>query len=264
MKWIGGKHRLVAKLEDLLPADFRQRRYVEPFVGGGALFFHLAPKRALLADTNEHLITTYIQVRDDLPNVIKHLERHSRLHNKSHYYTVRDRFNAGQGSAAERAAMVLYMNRVCFNGVWRVNKAGAFNVPMGDYKKPQICDEPRLQACADALAGKQLLVSDFLTLGKSIRPKDFVYFDPPYMPLNADSFRSYSSSGFHLDDQVALRDLFADLDARGAKLMLSNSDTPATRDLYARWRVTTVSTPRSVSQDASKRGTVTELVVRNY
>lgn len=266
LKWVGGKGKLRHALANLLPHGVELMRHVEPFVGGGALFFARAPERALLCDINRDLIATYEAVRDDVDGVIRHLRRLSQRHDKTHYYEVRDTYNQRtRRSATERAAMFIYLNKTCFNGLYRVNRRGEFNVPMGRYARPTILDEDTLFAASAALAAAELRCASFETLLQEARPGDFIYMDPPYEPVSRTAnFTSYAQDGFSQADQTRLRDVFRELDRRGAKLMLSNSDVPFIRDLYRGYQIDTVLAPRAVNCDAKSRGPVQEVVVRNY
>ncbi|MGB5285816.1 MAG: DNA adenine methylase, partial [Polyangiales bacterium] len=266
VKWAGGKGRLLSQLRPLLPRGASRMRHVEPFVGGGAMFFSRQPKRALLTDINPALVGTYTAIRDDVNGVIAALRGLASRHSKESYYEVRQRYNRSPRiSTAKRAAMFIYLNKTCFNGLHRVNRKGEFNVPMGAYKNPRILNEDGLHAASAALQGSDLRCASFDTLLENAKPGDFVYFDPPYEPVSETaSFTSYARDGFSRDDQTRLRDVFKALDRRGCKLMLSNSDVPFIRGLYGDFNVETVAAPRAINCDATKRGKVSEVVVRNY
>ncbi len=250
----------------MLPAGLDKMRHVEPFVGGGALFFSRSPKRALLHDINPSLVATYTAIRDEVDGVIAGLERLASKHSKERYYQVRERYNAGRRlGPSTRAAMFIYLNKTCFNGLHRVNRKGEFNVPVGSYKNPKILDEGALRTASRALASAELACEGFEGLLERGKPGDFVYFDPPYEPVSdTASFTSYSRDGFNRADQTRLRDVYRALDRRGCKLMLSNSDVPFIRDLYRDFRIDTVAAPRAINCNAAKRGKVAEVVVRNY
>jgi DNA adenine methylase len=241
-------------------------RHVEPFVGGGAMFFARLPERALLCDKNAQLCATYTAVRDDVDSVIAQLKALAKGHNAERYYQLRHRYNhATKLTQVERAALFIYLNKTCFNGLHRVNRRGEFNVPAGRYTNPRILDEATLRAASRELARAELRNESFETLLSHAKPGDFIYFDPPYEPLSPTaSFTAYSQDGFSRDDQTRLRDVFSALDRRRCKLMLSNSDVPFIRDLYKKFRIDTVAAPRAINCDAKRRGLVTELVVRNY
>ena len=266
LKWVGGKGKLRHALGALLPPGVELMRHVEPFLGGGALFFARAPERALLCDINRDLIGTYEAVRDDVHAVIAQLKRLSRGHGEDGYYQERERYNArAHKSRAERAAQFIYLNKTCFNGLYRVNRRGEFNVPMGRYANPNIADSETLLAASAALRQADLRCTPFESLLSEVRPGDFVYMDPPYEPLSRTAnFTNYAQDGFSQDKQTELRNVFRELDRRGAKLMLSNSDVPFIRDLYRGFEIERVYAPRAVSCDAKSRGPVSEVVVRNY
>ena len=265
LKWVGGKGRLLGQLEPLLPPGADLMRHVEPFFGGGALFFRRMPERALLCDVNPTLIRTYEAVRDDVGGVIRQLQKLAGRHSKERYYEVRARYNAKRLPTAEHAATFIYLNKTCFNGLHRVNRRGEFNVPAGSYKNPRILDVDALYAASAALGRAEVRETGFEALLESVRPGDFVYFDPPYAPVSETAnFTSYTQGGFGSAEQIKLRDVFCELDRRGAKLMLSNSDVPSIRALYADYRIDTVSAPRAINCNADKRGAVSEVVVRNY
>ena len=266
MKWVGGKSKVLAQLAPLLPEGVALMRHVEPFVGGGALFFAQRPKRALLADVNPQLIATYVAVRDQVDDVIQHLSQLSAAHEPERYYHVRHRYNHGQKlSAAERAAMFIYLNKTCFNGLHRVNRRGEFNVPAGRYTNPRILDAELLRAVSRELRRAELRCDSFESLLGYAKPGDFVYFDPPYAPASRTAnFTAYAQDGFTAEDQTRLRDVFKELDRRRCKLMLSNSDVPLIRELYAKFNIDRVAAPRAINCNASRRGLVSELVVRNY
>jgi len=269
VKWVGGKGRLLGQLMPLLPRGVERMRHVEPFMGGGAMFFARRPERALLCDVNPELVSTYTMVRDRVEDVIAELDAHARRHHAgdeaTYYYEVRERYNAGGGDPAARAAMFIYLNKTCFNGLHRVNRKGEFNVPAGRYVNPRILDEEGLRAASAELRQAEVRCAGFESLLASARPGDFVYFDPPYEPVSRTAnFTSYAQEGFTQDDQTCLRDVFNELTRRGARCMLSNSDVPFIRELYRDHRIDTVAAPRAVSCDAQKRGLVSEVVVRNY
>lgn len=266
VKWAGGKGRLLSQLRPLLPPGVEHMRHVEPFVGGGALFFARRPGRALLTDINTSLVCTYTAIRDDVNEVIASLRRLAARHSKAAYYEVRDRYNRGMRvSTARRAAMFIYLNKTCFNGLHRVNRKGEFNVPVGSYKNPRILNEAVLRTASAALQGARLKCASFEMLLADAKPGDFIYFDPPYEPVSETaSFTSYARDGFGRDDQQRLRDVYAELDRRGCKLMLSNSDVPFIRDLYRDFQIDTVAAPRAINCNGGKRGKVSEVVVRNY
>jgi DNA adenine methylase len=250
-----------------VPARFE--RYIEPFVGGGALFFGLSARplsserqpRALLADVNQRLIRTYRGVRDAVDDVIA-LLRDCR-HEAQFYYDMRER-SIDERSDAEVAAWLIYLNKIGFNGLYRVNRQNRFNVPFGRHKNPTICDEPTLRACSRALEGVELQVEDFEQVAERAEAGDLVYFDPPYVPLSmTSSFTRYTSDGFDGADQIRLRDLALRLKRRGVHVLLSNSSADYVRELYQQdFEIIEVSATRQVNSKASGRGAITELVIR--
>ncbi|MDP9035570.1 MAG: DNA adenine methylase [Myxococcota bacterium] len=258
LKWAGGKRQLLPSLLQNAPA--KPHRYFEPFVGGGALFFALRPKRAVLADVNERLIRAYAGVRNSVDAVIRLLGSYP--HDRGFFYNLRDT-NVDSGTDAEVAAWFIYLNRTGFNGLYRVNRANRFNVPFGRYSNPTICDEPTLRACAAALAGVDLRVGDFENVVDEAKDGDFVYFDPPYVPLSTtSSFRSYTSKGFAEDEQERLRDTARRLKERGVRVLLSNSSAPSVRTLYADgFSIREVSATRLVNSKAKGRGAIVELLI---
>lgn len=271
IKWVGGKGGLLAQLLPLLPSDAGERRHAELFAGGAAMFYARAPEAALLADTNHALIAMHTAVRDYTESVIfelSELERRHRADARATYYDARDRFNAMRAaswSEIDIAAHFIYLNKTCFNGLYRVNRKGAFNVPMGAYKNPKICDPDGIRKASVVLARATLTTLPFERAAESCSSGDFVYLDPPYEPVSRTaSFVGYDAAGFTQDDQVRLRGVFRWLDDRGCKVMLSNSDVPFIRELYRDFKIDTVQARRAVNRDAAKRGPVSEVVVRNY
>lgn len=259
LKWVGGKRQLLPALLAHAPTSFG--RYFEAFVGGGALFFQLRPRSAVLADANERLIRTYRGVRDDVDGVIDLLKRYP--YESRFFYRMRD-VDIDRRSDVEVAAWMIYLNRACFNGLYRVNKANRFNVSFGRYTNPTICDPENLRACSAALRDVELVVGDFSTATGGARRGDFAYFDPPYVPLSATScFTSYAADGFDADDQRRLRTTAARLKKKGVRVLLSNSSAPFVRELYAGgFETIEVLASRAVNCRADRRGAVRELLVK--
>jgi DNA adenine methylase len=274
IKWAGGKGQLLPELTQRLPGHFG--RYHEPFVGGGALFFHLHSagklrRGAALSDYNPELILCYQMIRDDVEALIVALKEHARHRLKPDYFLqVRawDRQpDFEQRSPIERAARTIFLNRTCYNGLYRLNKKGQFNAPFGYYKNPLICDPDNLRAVSLALRDVELRTDDFGAVAARAEPGDLVYFDPPYVPVSATaSFTHYTGQTFGPDDQRRLAELFDSLMARGVYVMLSNSYTPLSRELYAAHAVSTsiVWASRKINCDGRKRGDVEELIVCGY
>lgn len=262
VKWVGGKSRLLPELLARMPAQFG--RYYEPFAGGAALFFRVAPERAVLGDDNRDLINLYQTVGQKVEDVIRRLVVHRRMHDESHYYEMRARWNDAKVSwtHVDRAAAFIYLNKTCFNGLWRVNRGGAFNVPMGRYVDPPICVPDALRAASRVLARADLRSGDYRAAVADAAEGDLVYFDPPYDPVSTTaSFTSYTKAAFGPDQQRELADLARGLVARGCKVVLSNSDTPFVRSLYKGFRVDRVQCARAINCNAAKRGDVDEVIV---
>jgi DNA adenine methylase len=269
MKWVGGKQQLLTQFEPHFPSGFD--RYLEPFVGGGAVFFHLwntkrLPEQVFLFDNNEELVNAYIAVKDHVDELIQHLVVHKEHHNKEYYYEIRalDR-QPVELSDVERAARTIYLNRTCFNGLYRVNSKGQFNVPIGRYKNPSIVRQDVLQAASAALQCADIQARDFREIVDLARPGDFFYFDPPYDPVSKTAnFTGYTANAFRDQDQEDLAEVFAQLAQKGCLCMLSNSHTPFILDLYRAHRIETVYAKRMVNSDANGRGAIKEVVVMNY
>lgn len=261
LKWAGGKTRLISQYKDYFPQHYQT--YYEPFLGGGAVFFYLQPSKAVLTDINADLILTYRCVRDDLEDLITSLQAHKQRHNSDYYYDVR---NSYTGTDLEKAARFIYLNKTCFNGLYRVNSQGKFNVPVGKYKNPGICQEEILKLASESLKKVEIKQASFeKVLNYATGSNDFVYFDPPYYPLNKTSnFTAYSNFCFDENQQIKLRDIFIKLANKGVKVMLSNSDCPFIRDLYSDFNIHTISAARSINSNAQKRGKITEVLVTSY
>jgi DNA adenine methylase len=262
VKWVGGKTKLLPELLARMPSQFG--RYYEPFAGGAALFFRVSPQRATLADFNADLIGLYTTIANDVASVIKRLEYHRDRHSEAHYYQVRSLWNDREASwaSADRAATFIYLNKTCFNGLWRVNRSGDFNVPIGRYSDPPICVPDALRAAQSVLARATLKCCDYRTAVEDARRGDFVYFDPPYDPVAPTAnFTSYTTSSFGPDQQRELAETARKLVARGCRVMLSNSDTPFIRSIYKGFQIDRVKCARAINSNASKRGDVDEVIV---
>jgi len=259
LKWVGGKRQLLPELVTRLPERFGV--YHEPFIGGGALFFHLQPRMACIADVNLRLVRTYRAIRDRVDDVIELLREYP--HDKEFFLELRAR-EIDACDDVEVAAWFIYLNRTGFNGLYRVNRRNRFNVPFGKYKRPRICDEPLLRACAEVLSGAAILHQPFDCVLDQARPGDFVYFDPPYVPVSKTaSFTSYAKDGFSSADQARLRDVALELKSRGVKVMLSNSAAPLVHDLYAEgFERDEILASRAINCVGTRRGKVGELLIR--
>lgn len=263
VKWAGGKTRLLPELLKRVPP--KMNRYVEPFAGGAALFFavHSRAKSALLVDSNEDLINMYDCVSRNVDKLVQELKRHQGSHSSARYYELRDRWNGtGKWGKLSRAAAFIYLNKTCFNGLWRVNRNGQFNVPMGRYTNPIICDEERLRAAAPILRAATLKCADYRAPLFGLGEGDFVYFDPPY-DTKKDSFTGYTSTGFGVVEQAQLAEVAQSLAARGAKVMLSNADTALIREIYQRigFKLQKVSCGRSIAGRGDSRASARELII---
>lgn len=267
-KWTGGKRQLLPVIRELMPKTYN--RYFEPFVGGGALFFDLAPKDAVINDFNAELINCYQQIKDNPQELIEILKVHQEYNSKEYYLDLRsaDRDERiDMMSEVQRAARILYMLRVNFNGLYRVNSKNQFNVPYGRYKNPKIVDEELISAISVYINNNQLeiKVGDFEKAIVDVRTGDFVYFDPPYIPLSETSaFTSYTHEGFSFADQVRLRDAFKRLSDTGAYVMLSNSSSALVEELYKDFNIHYVEATRTNGAKSSSRGKISEIIVTNY
>lgn len=262
VKWAGGKRKLLPTLVDYFPPTHEIRNYFEPFLGGGAVFFHLQHPRSFLSDSNPMLIELYQVVRNDVETLINTLRKHR--NEKKYYYQVRAQ-NPHTLSELERAARFIFLNKTCYNGLYRVNRNGHFNVPFGSYKDPLICDDEGLRAASLALQNASLSADDFEHALSIAGAEDFVYCDPPYHPLNkTSSFTAYTAGKFDSEEQARLAQVYEDLTRRNCRVMLSNSDTPLIRSLYKDFRMIEVQTHRAINRNADGRGKITELVIINY
>ncbi|HEY9879670.1 MAG TPA: DNA adenine methylase [Leptolyngbyaceae cyanobacterium] len=264
LKWAGGKGRLLDQYRAYFPPAFDT--YYEPFLGGGAIFFHLTGRfrTAILADINPELVNVYQCVRNQVEDLIALLQKHKQNHSQPYYYALRAQTDLAH--PVERAARLLYLNKTCYNGLYRENSKGYFNVPMGRYKNPAICDVELLRAAATVLQGAHIRQESFdFVLQRATSRRDFVYFDPPYHPISStSSFTGYSRHGFTAEDQVRLRQVFGTLAGRGVRVMLSNSDCPFIRDLYAGFSTHTIYAARAINSKAGCRGKITELLITSY
>jgi len=270
VKWVGGKRQLLKQFRDLglYPPELfdpTTNTYYEPFVGGGAVFFDLLPERAELSDLNRELVITYNVIKNNIDELIFSLKQH--IYDKEYYLEVRAK-NVNELSDIEVASRFIFLNRTGFNGLYRVNKKGQFNVPFGRYSNPVICDEENLRRVSRELQNVIIKHQDYTSVLKNAQKGDFIYFDPPYYPLNrTSSFTAYTSESFLEKEQTELRDTFVELHKRGCYVMLSNSDTPFINDLYSEIDGATIhkiTAGRAVNSKGSGRGKITELLVTNY
>ncbi|MEX1409178.1 DNA adenine methylase [Enterococcus sp. GC33] len=271
VKWAGGKRQLMSEIIKYKPKSYK--KFVEPFVGGGSVFMELQNNKTVINDFNSELINTYIVIRDNLDELIFELEKHKKNDSKEYFYELREWDRDGtleKKSNVERASRFIYLNKTCFNGLFRVNSQGQFNVPYGNYKNPNIVNKEVLIADSKFLnkSGIKIMNEDFEKAAKAARKGDFVYFDPPYAPLVEDSqnFVGYTLNGFDYEEQVRLRDLFVTLDKKGCFVMLSNSSSKLIHDLYSDYKDTTIiiGATRNINSKASGRGKVDEVLIMNY
>jgi DNA adenine methylase len=265
LKWAGGKTQLLQQLARFYPPKGTVKRYIEPFLGSGAVFFHfkamVGPESSILWDNNQELIRTFRAVRDEVERVIDLLREHERQHSKGHFLEMR--VNKPR-TAPTVAARLIYLNKTCFNGLYRVNSRGEFNVPLGSYPKPSILNEEGLRRASRQLAGAQIEEKDFRMVLSVAEEGDFVYFDPPYHPRSETAyFTSYTRDSFAEEDQKDLAEVYRALDRKGCLLVLSNSDTPLVRRLYKGFRKVEVIARRNINSRADRRGPIKERLVVN-
>lgn len=264
-KWAGGKTRLLSKIVPLLPQSYND--YFEPFLGGGGLYFHLQPKTAHISDVNVELINAYQIIKSSLPLLISELQHYK---NTQEYYgdirrLDRDSIAFAKLSLVQRAARFIYLNKTCFNGLYRVNSRGQFNVPFGHRNSPNILDVENLQSCSQVLQTANIACESFANVYQHAKKDDFVYFDPPYIPDGISStFTQYTQDGFGIANQQELLNVCNLLDARGVKWMLSNSSAPMVYDLYNKFNIVTVEVQRNIAANGANRRKVNEVIVRNY
>lgn len=287
VKWVGGKGQLIYEIEKMFPANGEKvlTKYAEPMVGGGALFFSVLSKyqfeKLYISDINSELINTYIAIKQDVETLIERLNEMQMTFlpldengRKYYYYNVRDKFNIvklSDSTSTEKAAYFIFLNKTCFNGLYRVNRKGLFNVPMGAYKNPTICDVENLRNIHEALQNVTIVCGDY-SLSKSFIDKNtFVYLDPPYRPISETSaFTSYNSNAFDDNEQIRLAKFIDEINTAGAKIVLSNSDPKNVNpednffdDLYKSYRIHRVSATRMINSNAKKRGKINELLICN-
>jgi len=264
LKWAGGKSQLLEQFKPLFPKEGTYERYAEPFLGGGAVFFYLEPKEAVLSDLNKDLIGAYRVVKNNIKELLKILDKYQKNHSKEFYLKIREEYNTGNLDSVKNAAHLIYLNKTCFNGLYRVNKNGNFNVPFGQHNSFSFNKESLLLV-SRLLKNTKLKNESFEKVLNYARKGDFFYLDPPYYPLNLTSnFTTYTNSDFLELEQETLAKVFEKLDKIGCKVMLSNSDTPFIRNLYKKWDIKKVVTKRYINCIGEKRGNVAEVVVRNY
>lgn len=267
LKWVGGKRQLLSEIIPLI--DESCDNYVEPFIGGGAVLFRLQPKKAIINDYNTELINVYRTVRDDLDDLVALLKEHEKYNSSDYYYEVRalDRTpDFDKMSNSEKAARIIYLNKTCYNGLYRVNSLGQFNSPYGKYKNPNIVNEVVLRAISKYLNGNEISIrsGDYKDVLNDIEKNSFVYLDPPYMPISSSSsFTGYTEGGFGYDKQVELKEECDKLNSKGVHFLQSNSDCEEIRELYKAYRIKVVKAKRAINSDAKKRGQINEVLIYN-
>lgn len=267
VKWVGGKRQLLDQIVPLLPK--RITSYCEPFVGGGAVLFSIQPHKAIVNDLNTDLIIVYEVIRDHVDDLIVSLQKYKNT--QDYFYKIRDidrDKSAYQNmSKIEKASRLIYLNKTCYNGLFRVNQAGEFNTPFGHYKNPNIVNEPVLHAVSKYFNRNDItfLSEDFSTTLERLKKGAFVYLDPPYDPVSdTASFTGYNKGGFDKNEQIRLKKSCDELTRKGIKFMLSNSSTDFIKDLYKDYAISMVKAKRAINADANKRGEIDEVIIRNY
>lgn len=267
LKWVGGKRQLLPEIEKYIPSTYKA--YYEPFVGGGAVLFHLQPKTAVINDINGELINLYSIIKDDVEALITDLQRHR--NESDYFYEIREldrkKEEYNRLSDVERASRVIYLNKTCYNGLFRVNRAGEFNSPFGSYKNPNIVNEITLRAVSNYFNKSDIRFenTDFVQALDGIKKGSFVYFDPPYDPVSSSaSFTGYDKGGFDRAEQQRLKELCDSLNEKGVKFLLSNSSTDFIRDLYKDYKIEIIKAKRAINSKGDSRGEIDEVLVRNY
>lgn len=268
LKWVGGKRQIIPEISTHLPKNISTLNYCEPFLGGGALFFHLEPRKAVINDCNDELINVYRVIKNNLDELLLDLKKHE--NHPDYFYQIRcvDRqpeFN--KMTNIQHASRIIYLNKTCFNGLYRVNSLGEFNSPFGRYTNPNIINEPILRAVSDYLNSAEITIlnEDYKTVLNTLTTDTFVYLDPPYHPISESSnFTGYVQGGWSEIYQIRLKEACDDLNNKGVKFLLSNSATPLIKHLYSDYKIHLVNAKRSINSDGKKRGQIEELLIKNY
>jgi DNA adenine methylase len=268
LKWVGGKRQLIPEIVQVLPSAINKMNYVEPFIGGGAILFHLQPQKAIVNDFNTELINVYKVIKNDVEALINDLAQHK--NDEDYYYHIRalDRNDSFTNiSDVQRASRIIYLNKTCYNGLYRVNNSGEFNTPFGRYKNPNIVNEPTLRAVSTYLNSNNISLNsgDYSLVLEDLPKNSFVYFDPPYHPLTESAnFTGYIQGGWDESDQIRLREACDELTSKGIKFLLSNSCTNFIKEQYQDYNITVVQATRAVNSNAAGRGNVDEVLITNY
>ena len=268
LKWVGGKRQLMPSIVEHLPENIKDYKYIEPFIGGGAVLFNLQPKNAIINDFNEELINVYQVIKNNLDELIVDLKKHK--NEAEYFYSIRSLDRNGEFknlTDVQRASRVIFLNKTCFNGLYRVNNAGEFNSPFGRYKNPNIVNEPTLKAVNKFLNSNniEIISGDYSEILKKADKKCFVYLDPPYHPISESSnFTGYVQGGWNMYDQVDLKTACDELHKKGVKFLLSNSSAEFIKDLYKDYNITIVKANRAINSNGADRGEVDEVLIKNY
>jgi len=268
LKWVGGKRQLIPSIVAYLPKNIKEYNYIEPFVGGGAILFYLQPQNAIINDLNKELINVYEVIKNNLDELILDLKNHK--NESDYFYQIRalDRNdNFEKLNSVQRASRIIFLNKTCFNGLYRVNNAGEFNAPFGRYKNPNIVNEPTLKAVHKYLSSNNIHISskDYSEILKKLDKKSFVYLDPPYHPISESSnFTGYIQGGWNSSDQINLKTACDELNKNGIKFLLSNSSSEFIKNLYKDYKIFTVKANRAINSNGADRGEVDEVLIRNY
>lgn len=272
LKWAGGKRHIAKELQTFFPSDWNEGTYIEPFIGGGAMFLHLNPKNAVIADLNSRLVSFYNHIKDNpdsvfdgISEIAENFNKLSQEDKESYFYEVRTIYNASKFNSMESAILLYAINKLCFNGLYRENSKGGFNVPFGHKKIFPSLDKIEFIQVSELLKHTVILNADFMETISRAKPSDFIYLDPPYIPIDVTaSFTSYQAEGFGIHEQEKLASIMMELKNSGIKAMCSNSDTKVAREVFGKLNLGTIQAPRMVSAKASGRGSISELVITNY
>jgi len=264
LKWAGGKRQLIPQMDEFFPKNYN--KYIEPFIGGGAVFFHLLPETSIISDNNPDLINCYNVIKEDVEGLIKSLKKHK--YEKDYYYDIRaldrDQNKYAELSDIEKASRSIYLNKSGYNGLYRVNSKGFFNVPFGRHKNPKICDEENLRKVSQVLKNVRIYLGSFEICLDLAEEGDFIYFDPPYFPLSDTAlFTSYTKDNFDKSSQLKLFDVFKELNERGCYIMLSNSYSEFIIELYKEFKIITLKAKRNINSNSQKRGLINEVLILN-
>ncbi|MCK9293404.1 MAG: Dam family site-specific DNA-(adenine-N6)-methyltransferase [archaeon] len=278
IKWAGGKTQLINKIEPELPIKIN--RYFEPFLGGGSVLLFILqkynPKEVIVSDVNYELINTYNIIKNNVEELINYLEIYKNKHSEKFYYTIRGLestttkklkikvLSDSNLSEIESAAKFIYLNKTCFNGLYRVNKENKFNVPLGKYKNPEIYNKENLLKLSKLLKNIEIKCFSYEKIKDLVKKDDFIYFDPPYDQINNNSFTTYTEFDFIRKDQEKLKDFFDFLNKKGCKVLLSNSSTDFIKSLYKNYTIKEIDARRMINSDSSKRGNIKEVLIKNY